>query len=249
MSIVAADGRAALVVVSVEYEPGAAAERPIRDVRWYEQVRRESDGRGLADLLTELGLANGSIAIELDYLPAQDYLRLKERLPNLRMRPCRELYLQARMRKTAPEVAILRRIAEISDLAEQAAFEQMKPGMTEKQVAAVITEVILGKGGDGTRLLIGAGKRAGIVNPKPSDRQIRPGDVIRVEVLANLNNYQSNVTRTGVIGTPTDEQKWIWQVLIEANNRAREMLRPGTEVRHSGRPTPTRCGPTAWSRR
>ena len=37
-----------------------------------------------------------------------------------------------------------------------------------------------GNGGDGVRMLIGAGERAGIVNPKPSDRPTSKGDVIRV---------------------------------------------------------------------
>src|SRR5262245_49972664 len=42
----------------------------------------------LADALQEAGVAAGRIAIELDYMPAQDYIRLKERLPQATFVPC-----------------------------------------------------------------------------------------------------------------------------------------------------------------
>ncbi len=229
ISILAADGRSALVVVSVEAELARQQSR-LEDVRSYDQFT-QNPMDVLADVLREFGAAAGPVAIELDYLPAQDYLTLRERLPALPLVPCREIYLRARMVKTGEEVACLRKIAEISDRAEQVVWGRMREGMTEKALAAVVTSAVLEGGGDGVRMLIGSGERSAIVNPRPGDRALRRGDVIRVEILGNLDNYQSNVTRTGVLGRATDEQRRIWAVLMEARALALERLRPGTPPR------------------
>ena len=53
------------------------------------------------------GRRAGQIAIELDYMPAQDYIRLRERLPQATLVPCRDLYFNARMIKTEEEIAVL----------------------------------------------------------------------------------------------------------------------------------------------
>ncbi len=229
ISVLTADGRSALIVVSVEAELARQHSR-VKDVRRYDQFA-QNPMDVLAGVLREFGVASGPLAIEMDYLPAQDYLTLWERLPAPPMVPCRDMYLRARMVKTPEEVACLRKIAEISDRAEQVVWHQMREGMTERVLATIITNAVLEAGGDGVRLLIGSGERSSIVNPRPTDRPLRRGDVIRVEILANLNNYQSNVTRTGVLGPASDEQRRIWQVLMEARALALEKLRPGTEVR------------------
>lgn len=229
ISILASDGRSALIVVSVEAELARQQSR-LTDVRSYDQFTQHPMDV-LADVLAEFGVARGPVAIELDYLPAQDYLVLRERLPSICLLPCREIYLRARRIKTAEEVAWLRKIAGISDRAEQVVWGKMREGMTEKALAAIITNTMLEEGADGVRMLIGAGERSAIVNPKPTDRSLRRGDVIRVEILGNLNNYQSNVTRTGVLGRATDEQRRIWTVLMEARSLALQRLRPATAVR------------------
>ena len=63
----------------------------------------------------EAGVGAGSIAIELDYMPAQDYLRLQEAPAAGDLRECKELYFDARMIKTDEEVAILRRVGVLTE--------------------------------------------------------------------------------------------------------------------------------------
>lgn len=229
ITVLTADGRAVLIVVSVEAALAWQQSR-VQDVRGYNQFR-DQPMDVLADVLRELGVARGPIGMEMDYLPALDYLRLREHFPSVELRPNRELCLRARFVKGPDEIASLRRIARISDIAEEAAWREVRPGMSEKHLAAIVTTTLLNEGGDGLRLLIGGGERSGIVNPRPTDRILRHGDVLRVEVLGNLNNYQSNVTRTGVIGRATEEARDTWKVLMDARRAALERLRPGAVVR------------------
>ena len=89
---------------------------------------------------------------------------------------------------------------------------------------------MLEAGADAVSYQVGSGARSGIINCKPTDKIIETGDVVRIEVLGDKNGYRSNVTRTLVMGKPTDEQTQIWSVLIAARDKCEAMLKPGTRV-------------------
>ena len=72
--------------------------------------------------------------------------------------------------------------------------------------------------------------RSGITNCAPTDKAIEQGDVVRIEILGDMKQYRSNVTRTAVVGEPTPEQRDIWDVMIGARETCKCMLRPGTAV-------------------
>src|ERR671937_1566935 len=101
------------IVVNVE-ENLARQRSRFADIRAYNQFTQDPADM-LADALTEAGVAAGRIAIELDYMPAQDYIRLRERLPKAQFVPCRELYFSVRMLKTDAEVALLCKIRSLTD--------------------------------------------------------------------------------------------------------------------------------------
>src|SRR5712671_3713127 len=108
ITIIAGGSFAAQVVVNVE-ENLAKQRSRFCDIRAYNQFTQDPADL-LADALTEAGVASGQIAIELDFMPAQDYIRLRERLPQAKFVPCRELYFDARMVKTDDEIAVLKEV-------------------------------------------------------------------------------------------------------------------------------------------
>jgi len=106
ISVLAGERFACQIVVSVE-EAQAKARSRFKDVRPYDQFNQDAADL-LADALIEAGAAGGTIGIDMDFLPAQDFLRLKERLPDARFVACTDLYFESRMQKTAEAVATLR---------------------------------------------------------------------------------------------------------------------------------------------
>jgi len=228
ITILAGDTFAAQIVVTVE-EKLARERSRFQDIRPYGQFD-QNPADLLAAALREAGVADGRIAIELDYMPAKDYLRLTELLPRAQFEECRDLYFTARMTKTDEEVAILRRIGELTDRVVGEVLRATRPGMTELDLGRMTVDLMVGGGSAELKYQIGSGPRSGITNCGTSARKIESGDVLRIEILGNIDNYRSNVTRTAVVGTPTDEQKRIWQTLITARDRCKAMLRPGTRV-------------------
>ncbi len=228
ITVLAGEQFASQIVVNVE-ENLAKQRSRFADIRSYNQFTQDPADI-LADTLIEAGAGSGRIAIELDYMPAQDYIRLRERLPAATLVPCRDLYFNARMIKTDQEIAVLTEVGRLTDRVIGEVLHQIKPGMTEKAIAQIIGGMMLDGGCDGLKCQVGSGVRSGITNCTPTDKAVEEGDIVRVEILGDMKQYRSNVTRTAVVGTPTDEQNDIWSKMIGAREACKAMLKPGTAV-------------------
>jgi len=228
ITVLAGDRFGCQIVVNVE-EALAREKSRFKDIRSYNQFT-ENPADLLADALIEGGVGDGRVAVELDYLPAMDYIRLSERMPKATFVHARDLYFRTRMVKTEAEIAILKQIGELTERVLAQTIAGLRPGVREQQVGAVIMNLMLEGGADAVAYQVGSGIRSGIINCKPTDKIIEAGDVVRIEVLGEKNGYRSNVTRTLVMGTPTEEQKAIWSVLIAARDKCEAMLKPGTRV-------------------
>lgn len=228
ITILAGTDFARQIVVNVE-EAVARERSRFADIRTYNQFT-DNPSDLIADALTEAGVASGRIAIELDYLPAMDFLRLQEKLPNATFVHARDLYFRTRMVKTDEEVEQLREVGTLTERVMAQVVGLLKPGVTEQAVGSEIMNRMLDVGCDSVTYQVGSGARSGIINCKPTTKKIEAGDVVRVEILGDLGGYRSNVTRTVVMGKPTDEQKEIWSILIAARDACEAKLKPGQSV-------------------
>src|SRR5262249_10878066 len=181
-----------------------------------------------ARALRDLGLASARVGLELDYLPARDYAALRETLPTARLEPAEALFARQREIKTASELDLLRRLSRLTDAAIHDALATAKAGTTELEIAGAVTGAIYAGGAEHFKLLIVAsGERSQYPNVGPTERALREGDLIRLEIFGVLNGYQTGVCRTGVVGEPTAEQQRIWRNLVESKYMLLELLRPG----------------------
>ena len=228
IAVLAGDEFSCQIVVTVE-APLARERSRFSDIRAYDQFT-DDPADTLADALIDAGVDRGRIALELDFLPAQDYMRLRERLPEAEFVHARDIFFEARMIKTDAEVALLREVGALTERVMGDALTRVRPGMKETDLFAFINNEMLSAGCDAAKIQIGSGARSGIINCKPSEKAFEAGDVIRIEILGDRQSYRSNVTRTAVLGKPTDEQTTIWSVLIGARDACEAMLRPGTPV-------------------
>ncbi len=220
------EGRPALVVVNVE-ESLARAQAGDIDLLTYNEFTEDPVAL-LAGLVAERGLAGGRLAVELDHLPADDYLRLAAALPRAELVPAADLFFEARRIKTPEEVAAIRDLAALASRAHGEAFARVRQGMTERDLARLLVDACPGT--DYCRPIVGAGPRSAHPNAAPSDRPMATGDVVRVDLIAGRAWFHSDVARTAVVGAPTAEAVRIWSVLVDAYRRVQERLRPGVRT-------------------
>lgn len=221
-----AEGEPAMVVVNVE-EGFARSRADVREIIAYNEFT-EQPMRILADLLLQRRI-QGRVGIEAAYLNHRDFQELTSALPpGVELWPMDPLIEELRARKTPSEVE---RLARAAGIAEQVAFEALRtwwPGMTEQDLAQRITEAFLANGGDKlTMLSVTAGERTPMLNGDPTRREIRAGEVVRIDVIGTVGCYYCDVARTAVVGDAGEELQGLWRKLVDCRDMALEMIRPG----------------------
>ena len=76
-------------------------------------------------------------------------------------------------------------------------------------------------------LAVTVGERTPMLNGGPTNREIKAGEVVRIDVIGTVANYYCDVARTAVVGKATPELQALWQKLVDCRNLALAMIRPG----------------------
>jgi Xaa-Pro dipeptidase len=196
--VITRDGRTALYTVDMEASTVRSLE-PAADVRVWEEFAEDAMPV-LADLLTDLGLGTARVGIETDYLPARDMNRLTRLLPEARWAPAQATFNRLRLTKTPRELELMGRLARITDRSIREAFEGVHPGDTEMDLAGAVTTTLFRLGADDFKwLILASGERSQYPNVGPTTRELRRGDLVRLEVFGMLDGYHAGVCRTAVV--------------------------------------------------
>jgi Xaa-Pro dipeptidase len=240
--VVTAKGQSGILVVDMEETTTRAKADGVEVRAWGEFTDRPM--AVLAGLLSDLGLGSARIGIEFDYLPAGAYRELTASLPKATFDPADELLARMRQIKTPAEVEHMRRLSRIADRAIGDALRQASVGTTEMEIAASLTRSIFEQGAENFKLMIVAtGERSVFPNVGPTLRQLRPGDICRVEIFSMIGGYHAGVCRTARVGAAPAQAEAIWRNLVECKYLTLEMMKPGASsraiyqafIRHLGR--------------
>lgn len=134
-----------------------------------------------------------------------------------------------RMIKDSEEIEALQRAGAAIDRVHARVPEFLKPGRTEAEVAADITEAILAEGhSEAAFVIVGSGPHGADPHHECSDRQLERGDVVVVDIGGPVEpGYNSDCTRTYSIGQPSAEIAEQYAVLQRAQAAAVAAVRPG----------------------
>ena len=135
-----------------------------------------------------------------------------------------------RMQKDPYEIQRMRTAVQIAQKALQATLNTIKPGMSEREIAAELTTQIYRNGSDAElpfNPIVSAGPNSANPHAFPTNRLLIPGDSLVVDWGASFTGYFSDLTRTFAIGAPDPELTHIVEVVYQANTAARELAAPG----------------------
>ena len=228
MAVVGRGGEAAYVCVDMEETTVTGQAGDVRVRPWGEFS--DDPMAVLAHELTGFGFAR--IGIELDYLPAADFARLRAAIPDAEFVAIDAALERMRRIKTPDEIALLRRLSRISDQAIGDAFAAVSPGDTEMDLGAALTRGVYAGGAEQFRLMIVAtGERSELPNVGPTERVLRSGDVCRVEIFSMIGGYHAGVCRTAVVSEPPAHAERIWSNLVGCKHMLLDKIRPGAVAR------------------
>jgi Xaa-Pro dipeptidase len=224
--VITRDGRTALYTVDMEASTVRSLE-PRAEVRVWEEFASDAMPV-LADLLGDLGLGNGRVGLETDYLPARDMDRLAGLLPEVRWQAAHPIFNRLRLHKTPRELELMRRLARITDRSIKEALESVHPGDTEMDLAGAVTTRLFAHGADNFKwLILGSGERSQFPNVGPTTRELRRGDLVRLEVFGMLDGYHTGICRTAVVGEPPAGVDEIWSNIVGCRDLIFESIRDG----------------------
>jgi Xaa-Pro aminopeptidase len=228
-TVLTTDGREAMMCVDME-ESSVRAARPDLDVRAWAEFGG-SAMTTLAQLLGDLGVAGGRVAVEMSYLSAKDHEELRDLLPQASLSAGDLILQQSRRLKTEREVALLGELSRLADRAIADGCRAVSAGATEMDIAAALTAALFRQGAQQFKLMIVAsGERSQLPNVGPTHRVLRQGDICRIEIFPVIDGYHAGVCRTAVVGEAGPTAQSTYRKLAECKQLVLETMAPGVRA-------------------
>lgn len=179
------------------------------------------------ELLAGLGIAK--LGFEQRDVTYGSYLSIKDQLSGVELVPTDGLIDQLRIVKDEHEIAVIQEAADLADRTFTHIQSFIKSGVSEVELAAEL-EMFMRRGGataPSFETIVASGERSALPHGKASERILQNNEFVKFDFGAYYKGYCSDITRTVVLGKPTDKHKEIYGIVREAQAFALEHIKPG----------------------
>lgn len=141
-----------------------------------------------------------------------------ERALGLRLIPAQHLILELRQIKQPEELACMRQAQAITDRAFSDILGVIRPGMTEREIAAELVYRMLKYGAEGNSFdpIVVTGRKSSMPHGVPGDVVVQSGDFITMDFGCKKGGYCSDMTRTVAVGRADEEMRRVYQTVLDA---------------------------------
>lgn len=221
------DGEPAIIIPSLEAMKAQAAgiaEERIFD--WSDEVGFAAAFLAAAE---ELGLASWKLGVEALYMRVLESQQLLKTSPELALVSADEQIIAIRGIKGEDEIAAIEHAVAVAEQAMTSLLPHVRVGMSEKQVASMLTQELLDAGADAVAFgpIVASGPNSAIPHAVPTERQLQEGDLLIFDWGALVNDYSSDITRTFAVGTLNPDLLEIYEAVRLANEAGKSAIRPG----------------------
>lgn len=175
--------------------------------------------------LHNIGFESGAVTVDSHRKYAQE-------LPGI-LTPAQKLLDDLRASKDEGELALMRRAQEVTDEAFKAILNFIRPGMTEREIAARLVYEMLSRGGEKVSFdpIVAAGSNGSRPHAVPGDRIVEAGMFITMDFGCKVGGYCSDMTRTVALGQPTPEMEAVYAAVLAAQKAGINAARAGVTGR------------------
>ncbi len=153
------------------------------------------------------------------------------RKAGFKLKPVDGLVEELRVVKEPDELAKIRRAVEVTDAAFAHFASCAKPGMTEKEGAWIIETHMRDHSADKIAfdLIVASGPNGALPHAIPGDRKFQAGEPIVVDIGCRMDYYNSDLTRTVILGQADDQFKKIYTIVLKAQRAAEKKIKAGVK--------------------
>lgn len=222
-----ADDDPAIIIPSLEAMK--ARDVGIPEARIFDWNDAEGYHGAFQQACAHLELADYMLGVEALHMRVLEMQLLQRYAPGLQIAHAEPALSALRSIKDVDEVAAMEKAIAIAEKALQRIVSRIKVGLSERQIAAMLTQELLASGADSIAFgpIVSAGPNSASPHAVPTNRAIRPGDLLVVDWGVYVDDYPSDITRTFAVGPIDDELRRVYEVVKMANEEARLAVRPG----------------------
>lgn len=222
-AIIPLDGEPVLVVPRIS-ESWAREISKIDDIRVYPDAKKRKEI--LRDVMGEV---RGTLGIE-DHLPFKIHEELVTALPRIKVENASEMLSLARLVKSEGEIECMRKAAGIVEQGVRVGREFIRESVTEKEVSVEVEKAMRKNGAEGiSYCVVQTGAKTTTWDP-PTENRVKKGDIFLMDLSATHNGYHADITRATVVGEPSEKQKKVHGVVLEAQLKAIDAIQDGVKA-------------------
>ena len=210
------------------------------DGRYVEQAAQEAPDwsfirfkKYFTDSLVEVTRTLGTkeIGFEKDFLTYQQWEQLRECFDG-KLRPVKGFVEKLRMVKDESEIDLLREAGMITASAFRYLLGELRVGMTEQDIAGIL-EFFMRQHKSGPpsfETIVASGVRGALPHGMATEKKVQRGEFITFDLGATYQGYAGDLTRTVALGTVSDKQRDVYELVREAQERGIEAVRAGVRA-------------------
>jgi Xaa-Pro aminopeptidase len=182
----------------------------------------------------ELNLEKGKVGVENTFLKVSMLEMFKHphaKPEALEFTDATQIMTDLRIVKSSEEIAKLRIAGRVADKAMAAAVRAVKTGVTETMIAGEAEYVMRRNGAEEFfRTYVASGPRSSIAHGVASNRKVRKGDLVMIDLHPTVDGYHSDICRTVSVGKPSETQRKAFDVYLQAQRTIVEATGPTTTM-------------------
>jgi Xaa-Pro aminopeptidase len=205
------------------------AKQEVSDCRIIIQNMKQADAQteSLRELILELKIKE--IGFEAESLLVKDYLKYQSIMHQLKYIPFQNIVEKLRMIKDTQEMELLKKSAYIATNSFLQAIPSIKDDISELAIAATLDYNMRKNGAskEAFDLIVTSGERGLLIHGQPSSKKITEGELVIIDFGCLYRMYNSDCTRSFVLGNAGNEQKKIFDVIKDAQIATLQQVAPG----------------------
>ncbi len=181
------------------------------------------------ELLKKLAGEADIIGLNYSSLTLEDFEKIKKILGEKSYVNVGEAIMNARKVKDEEEIELMREAAKIASEVADIMPEFMKEGMREYELAGRLVYEMLRRGASDVAFtsIVAFGENTAEPHYTPGARKLKKGDFVLMDFGAKYRMYNSDITRTFVFGKASNEQRDIYETVLQVQEMAIKMVRDG----------------------
>lgn len=154
--------------------------------------------------------------------------KIKRLAPDVSIIDIRHHLTDMRMIKQPEEIAAIKAAIDITRRGFNDVKEMLADGISERQIHAVFDNHFRQCGGvHGYEPIVASGKNSCVLHYIKNDQTMQAGDVLLLDVGAEIGNYSADISRTFFVGDISKRQSAVYEAVLDVQKQAIKLLRPG----------------------